>query len=121
MVENLISNLIYNNICVYIRLTESMVEYIRQLQSFATKQNDYFIKMTEALIKSIEQGGSIAAGKDVTYLTGFLKGYESCRDDMLTKKKSDDGEIVEIPDTKVATPPTTYSPISSKEPAHFYM
>ena len=93
-----------------------MIEYIRQLQSFSNKQHDYCIQMTDALIKSIE---TVPTDKDVKYLSGFLKGYQSGMDDVLAKQRKDE-ELVEIPEKKeeVATP--KYSK-DDKEPCSFIM
>ncbi len=64
--------------------------------------------MTEALLRSIDTGDK----NNVVYLTGFLKGYESCRDDMLVakKKEKEKEKVVDIKETIPPATPITTSP-----------
>lgn len=76
-------------------MNESIVDYVKQLRQLSRKNFEYFDSMTESLLKSIEG----TEEKNVVYLTGFLKGYESGRDDTvarLNSKKDETEKVVEI-------------------------
>ena len=79
-------------------MNESIVDYVKQLRQLSRKNFEYFDSMTESLLKSIES----TEEKNVVYLTGFLKGYESGRDDTVARmtKKDETEKVVEIKEEK---------------------
>ena len=68
------------------------------MRNISKNNYEFFDSMTESLLKSIEKD---ADKNNLTYLTGFFKGYETCRDDMVAQKK--DEEVVEIKESVPAT------------------
>ena len=108
-IETLISNLTYINYCGWLKLNESIIDYVKQLRQLSRKNFEYFDSMTDSLLKSLETNDE----KNVVYLTGFLKGYESGRDDAVARLKKDE-QVVEIPEKKEIRG-------DSKEVTYFYM